>query len=171
MKRERLLALIYLAVASIACGSNSTAPSDAASSLQISSPSPATGSTIHVTVGAAPGLFIPRGSGQISIPITVTSGRQLSWAQIFVYLMTGDDPQSYCAQNLPDAPGWETVVKGQTAAVTISGFQVYRLPCDVTGIRAYMTTRDIRRGGLLTPPTADETVASGVLAVNYQLRP
>jgi hypothetical protein len=85
--------------------------------------------------------------------------------------MTTDDPQSYCAQNLPDAPGWEPLVKGQTASVTISGFQVYRLPCDVTGIRAYMTTRDIRRGGLLTPPPADETVASGVLAVNYQLRP
>src|SRR6478672_11048482 len=124
MKRVCLLAIAAVTLVSIACGSMSTAPSDAPSSLQIASPSPATGSTIHVTVGAAPGLFIPRGSGQISIPITVTSGRQLAWAQVFVYLMTSDNPDSYCGQNLPDAPGWEPLAKGQTASVTITGFQV-----------------------------------------------
>jgi hypothetical protein len=172
MKRACQLALAAVAFASIACDNSSTAPSDSASSsLHISSPSPATGSTIHVTVGAAPGFFIPRGSGQISIPITVTSDRQLPWAQLFVYMMTADNPQSYCAQNLPDAPGWEPFVKGQTASVTITGLQVYQLPCDVTAIRAYLTTRDIRRGGSLTPPTPDETVASGVLTTSYQLRP
>ena len=174
MQRERecLLAIAAVTFISIACGSSSTAPSDAVpSSLQIASPSPAIGSTIHVTVGAAPWFFIPRGSGQISIPITVTSNRQLAWAQVFVYLMTSDNPDSYCGQNLPDAPGWEPLAKGQTASVTITGFQVYRLPCDVTAIRAYLTTRDTRRGGLLSPPTADETVASGVLAASYQLRP
>jgi hypothetical protein len=171
MKREWLLAIISVAFVSIACDNSSTVPSDAASSLHISSPSPATGSTIHVTVGAAPGFFIPRGSDQISIPITVTSDRQLGWAQLFVYLMTADTPQSYCAQNLPDAPGWEPFVKGQTASVAITGLQVYRLPCDVTEIRAYLTTRDIRHGGILTPPTPDEIVASGVLTTSYQLRP
>jgi hypothetical protein len=172
MKRECLLAIISVAFVSIACDTNSTAPSNgASSSLQISSPSPAIGSTIHVTVGAAPGFFIPRGSGQISIPITVTSDRQLPWAQLFVYLMTADNPQSYCAQNLPDAPGWEPFPKGQATSVTITGLQVYRLPCDVTEIRAYLTTRDIRHGGLLSPPTPDETVASGVLTTSYQLRP
>jgi len=128
MKRECLVALASVACVSMACG-GTTAPS-ASSSLLISSPSPATGSTIHVAGGGAVGTFIARGSGQLSIPITVTSGRQLAWAQLYVYLMTADDPDSYCAQNLPDAPGWG-LARGQTESVTITGFQVFRLPCDV----------------------------------------
>lgn len=120
--------------------------------------------------GGAVGTFILPGSGQLSIPITVTAGRQLAWAQLYVYLMTADDSDSYCAQNLPDAPGWG-LAKGQTQSVTITGFQVFRLPCDVTAIRAYLSTRDTRRGGLETPPKSDETVALDVFSVNYLLRP
>ena len=126
---------------------------------------------IHVTVGAAPGFFIPRESGQISIPITATSGRSLPWAQLYVYLMTSDTPQSYCGQNLPDTPGWEPFTDGQQVSVTVTGFQIARLPCDVIAIRAYLTTRDTRHGGLLTPPTPDETVATNTIAAHYQLRP
>ena len=168
MKRECLVALASVACVSMACG-GTTAPS-ASSSLLISSPSPATGSTIHVAGGGAVGTFIARGSGQLSIPITVTSGRQLAWAQLYVYLMTADDPDSYCAQNLPDAPGWG-LARGQTESVTITGFQVFRLPCDVTAIRAYLSTRDTLRGGLETPPRADETGAIDVFTTSYQLRP
>src|SRR3954454_18945788 len=156
MTRPCAIVIGVVALVNVAC-SSATSPTElAASSLQIAPPSPATGATIRVTVGAAPGFFIPRGSAQIAIPITVTSGQQLPWAQLFVYLMTSDSPQNYCGQNLPDAPGWEPFVKGQTASVMITGFQVYRLPCDVSEIRAYLTTRDIRHGGSLSPPTPTE---------------
>lgn len=171
MRHTRLLAVPVVALLAVSCGSTTTPTDSATSALQILSPSPTTGSTIHVTVGAAPGLFIVRGSGQISIPITVTADRQLPWAQLFVYLMTSDDPQSYCGQNLPDTPGWEPFAKGQTTSLSITGFQIFRLPCDVTAIRAYLTTRDTRHGGLLSPPTPNETVASSAVTATYQLRP
>ena len=173
MTHQRPMGISVLAfVAFFACGcSNSMAPGDAGPSLVISTPTPTVGSTIHVTVGAAPGLFIPRGSGQLSVPITVMADRDLPWAQLNVYLMTGTDPTSYCGQNLPDSPGWAPFAKGQSASVTVTGFQVFRLPCDVAEIRAYFTTRDTRAGGLLTPPAPSETVASGGVTVNYQLRP
>jgi hypothetical protein len=52
-------------------------------------------------------------------------------------------------------------------SVTITGFQVFRLPCEVTGIRAMLHTRN---SGLLTPPTSSETVAEGTLTVNFTIR-
>ena len=172
---QRLPAFIssLIALLTIGCGSTTAPSAQTASptgSVQIGSPSPALGSTIPITVGAAPGFFIPRGSGQISIPITVTADQQLPWAQLFVYLMTGDGPQDYCGQNLPDTPGWEPFTKNQTTSVTVTGFQVFRLPCDVVAIRAYLTTRDTRHGGTLSPPTSIETIASGTIAASYQLR-
>jgi hypothetical protein len=134
--------------------------------LTIAAPSPASGSTIHVTVGAPPGLFIPRGSGQLSVPITVTSAREVPWAQLYAYLMTG--PDTYCGQNLPDAPTWAPFLKGQSATMTITGFQIYRLPCEVTAVQAFLHTRNT---GLLTPPISTDTVAQGSTTVTYHLQP
>jgi hypothetical protein len=151
-------------------GATST-PASTTASLQIGPTSPSDGSTIHVTVGAAPGLFMPREAGQISIPITAISDRDVPWAQLNVYLMTGDTSTEYCGQNLPDIPGWVQLTKGQQISASVTGFQVYRLPCDVVAIRAYLTTRDTRHGGVLTPPKPDETIATGVLTAHYQLRP
>ena len=96
----------------------------------------------------------------------MTSDRDVPWAQLYVYLYRGSERMDYCGQNLPDAPTWGPFAKGQTATVTISGFQVSR-PCEVTSIRAFLHTRN---SGLLTPPTESETVASGSLAVNYSFR-
>ena len=150
------------------CGT-STSPSGTSATLQIASPSPVDGSTIHVTVGAPPGSYMPRESGQISIPITATSDRDVPSAHVYVYLMTSDT--EYCGQNLPDTPGWDSLKKGHQISVSVTGFQIYRLPCDVVAIRAYLTTRDRRNGGLLTPPTPDETVARSTMTAHYQLRP
>jgi len=164
----RLRSTVFiLAVLTSAC-SESTGPSPMQSTLTIAPPAPASGSTIHVTVGAPPGLFIPRGSGQLSIPITVTSGREVPWAQLYVYLMTGPNANDYCGQNLPDAPTWAPFLKGQSATMTISGFQIGRLPCEVIGIRAFLHTRNT---GNLTPPIATDTVAEGSMTVNYHLVP
>ena len=159
--------VLCLVMATSAC-SDSTAPTPMQSTLTIAPPAPSSGSTIHVTVGAPPGLFIPRGSGQLSIPVTVTSAREVPWAQLYVYLMTGPNAMDYCAQNLPDAPTWAPFQKGQSVTVTISGFQVARLPCEVTGIRAFLHTRN---NGSLTPPISTDTVADGSMNVSYHLVP
>src|SRR5258705_12561517 len=104
--------VVAVALLTSAC-SDATGPTPMQSTLTIAPPAPASGSTIHVTVGAPPGLFIPRGSGQLAIPITVTSAREVPWAQLFVYLVTRPNPKAYCGQNLPDAATCAPFLKGQ----------------------------------------------------------
>jgi hypothetical protein len=146
------------------CGSPE-APS-AVRSLTISTPTPAPGSIIPATLNGIQ-YFVARGSGLFSVPITVSSDRDVQWAQLNVYLFDGSSGLGYCGQNIPDAPTWGPFSKGQTVSVTISGFQIGHVPCQVTSIHAWLHTRD---SGLLTPPTASETVAEGSLAVNYTFR-
>ena len=156
--------LACLSAGAIGCSTMEPTP---VSAITFGQPSPASGSMIIAT-GTPPGVFIPRGSGRLSIPLTVTSGRDVPWAQLWLYLYrngntTGND---YCGQNLPDAPTWGPFSKGQTVSVTITGFQVLA-SCDVTAVRAMLHTRN---SGLLTPPTASETVAEATLPVSYFIR-
>jgi hypothetical protein len=160
------LASISLVAASIittGCGS----PTEPSPILTISTPTPAPGATIQlIPIGIQ--SFIERGSGIFSVPITVTSDREVPWAQLRVYLNRDGavGSENLCGHNLPDAPTWGPFKKGQTASVTISGWQ-FSGPCQVTSITAYLHTRN---NGLNLPPTASETVASGSLAVNYSFR-
>jgi hypothetical protein len=156
--------LVVMAILTGACDDGPTRPTP--SVLTISTPSPAPGSTIALTLNGSQ-YFIARGSGALSIPITVTADREVPWAQLYVYLYDGGPGLGYCGQNLPDAPTWGPFPKGQTTTVTISGFQVSHSPCNVTSIKAFLHTRN---SGLLTPPNESETVASGSVAVNYTLR-
>ena len=133
------------------------------SGIALTSLSPA-GGTIVVPEGAPPGAFIPRSSGLLSIGLSITSAVELPWAQLNVYLLSGE---SYCAQNLPDSPTWRPFPSGQTVSYAVTGFQVYRLPCDVSGIRAMLHTRD---SNLLTPPLPSETVADATFPTSLQLR-
>jgi len=77
------------------------------------------------------------------------------------------DATNYCGQNLPDAPTWAPFLKAQTESVTITGFQVFRLPCDVTSLHAYLHTRNT---GLLTPPISTDIVAEGTINVSYHIQ-
>lgn len=147
-----------------ACGSP-TEPT-AASSLTISAPTPAPGSIIPVIQNGSQ-YFLARGSGLFSIPITVSSSREVPYAQLSVYLYDGSAGLGYCGQNIPAAPTWGPFSKGQTASVTITGFQISRVPCEVTSIRAWLHTRNT---GSLIPPNASETVAEGSLTVGYTFR-
>jgi hypothetical protein len=143
------------------CGS----PTEPSAALTISTPTPAPGSVIAITpIGIQ--SFIERGSGVFSVPISVTSDREVPWAQLSVYLYRGSERMEYCGQNIPDAPTWGPFKKGQTATVTISGWQLSGA-CQVTSIRAWLHTRN---SGLLIPPTDSETVASGSLNVSYTFR-
>lgn len=161
----RLLAAVFLTLFVAACDDDPpTSPSGSAGRLTIGAIAPGSGGTV-TTTGSPPGAMIVRGAGQLSIPITVSAGRELQWAQLSVYLMTADG--TYCGQNLPDAPTWGPFRATETATVTISGFQVFRLPCTVTGVRAYLHTRN---NGLLVPPTATETAAEGSATTNLTIR-
>ena len=148
-----------------ACDDSPSSPTPV-KSLTIATPAAPFGSSITVTQNGSQ-YFLARGSGLFSIPITVTSDREVPYAQLSVYLYDGSDTQSYCGQNIPDAPTWGPFQKGQTASVSISGFQVFRVPCNVTSIRAWLHTRN---NGLLIPPNESETVATGSLAVSYAFR-
>ena len=160
----RPVALFLAALAASAC--ESAAAPDPVKSLTIATPTPAPGSVIPLTLNGSH-YFVARGSGLFSVPVTVTSDRDVPWAQLYVYLYDGSPGLGYCGQNLPDAPTWGPFSKGQTVRVTISGWQVSRTPCQVTSIRAWLHTRNT---GLLTPPTEAETVATGSLTVSYTFR-
>lgn len=160
----RAMALVLCglgALAGAACGDSATSPSDS-SALTIGTPNPA-GTAAAPPVISATGGLIPRGSGQVAIPIVLNAGREVPWAQLYVYLLSAD---GYCAQNLPDAPTWGPLRRGQRESVTISGFQVFRDRCEVTGIRAMLHQRN---NGLLTPPNASETIADATRSVSWTL--
>lgn len=156
----RLIGLAAFVVAAVSCG-DSVEPTPV-SSVTIDAPTPGPGSIIPTTLRGIQ-YFVDRGSGAISIPITVTSGREVPYAQLNVYLYTGPGDLDYCGQNLPDSPTWGPFAKGQTASVTISGFQLFRASCTVTSLRAYLHTRN---NGLGVPPNSSETVAVGSRDVN-----
>jgi hypothetical protein len=161
----RIASISLVAATIMTTGCNS--PTEPSPVLTISTPTPAPGAVIPIVpIGIQ--SFIERGNGAFSVPITVTSDREVPWAQLRVYLNRAGTlgSESLCGHNLPDAPTWGPFKKGQTASVTISGWQ-FSGPCQVTSITAYLHTRN---NGLNLPPTTSETVASGSLAVNYTFR-
>jgi hypothetical protein len=123
---------------------------------------PASGATLTVT-GTPPGTFLERGSGKISVGLNITAPREMPFARLNVYLLRDG---GYCGQNLPDWPAWSPFPVNSTTSVAITGFQVFGLPCTVTGIRAMLNWRT---GGLLTPPTPDETVLDVTIPVSYRI--
>ena len=136
------------------------------SAVAVTAVSPPSGSTIAPT-GTPPGAFLPRGSGLLGATVTVTAGEDLPFARLELFLLTPDSG-AYCGQNLPDSPTWRPFPKGQTITYTVTGFQIFRLPCQVTGIRAVFHTRDNPNlGGI---PPANFIVADATLPVVYGLR-
>jgi hypothetical protein len=163
-------ALVVLALLIVGCGTSSTGPDEVTSRIVITAVSPPAGSTVVVppeypyhTVG---GVVLPPGSGLISVDLDIRVAHEVPWAQLYVYLLSDAQDLGYCGQNLPDAPTWGSLPAGWTTSVTVSGFQL-QLPCDVTGVRAMLHTRN---NGLLTPPTAAETIAEATFPVTLQLR-
>jgi hypothetical protein len=168
--------LIPMALALLACGccehSSPTVPSPPAnSSMVFAGVSPVSGSTIVVPAEypyiLPGGVVIPPHSGLISVGLSMTSAHEVPWAQLSVYLLTNGKSSEYCGQNGPDSPTWSFLPSGWTTTYSVTGFRVYRLPCDVTGIRAML---HMRNNGLLIPPTPTETIAEATLPVSFQIR-
>jgi hypothetical protein len=169
-----LRALVVLGLLSAGCHDCPTCPTtpeSLPSSMEIRAVSPLSGGTVvlpedyifHVPGG----VVIPPNSGHISVSLFMRSAPSVPWAQLNVYLLTGGQNSTYCGQNLPDSPTWGFLQAGWTTTYTVTGFQVYNLPCDVTGIRAMLHTRN---NGLLTPPNTSETIAEATYPVSFQIR-
>ena len=62
---------------------------------------------------------------------------------------------------------WTALPRGETR-FEVTGFRVYRLPCEVTGVRVMLHTRP--DNGLLIPPSAGETLAEVTVPVRYVIR-
>jgi len=161
--------LLAVAALTSACGGSDTSPTPIAtlSAIALTSPTPAPGSTL-TPAGTPPGTFFTRGSGQFGVTVTITAGQDLPFAQLAVFLLTNANADGYCGQNLPDWPTWRPFARGQTVTYTVTGFQVFSLPCEVTGISAVFNTRDdLHLGGV---PPASFIVADTTLPVVYHLR-
>ncbi len=165
--------LSWLLAAALAggCGSSPTAPTTSAiSNVVIAAISPAPGGGVvvpsNITYNELGGVILLPESGLISVRLTISSGREVPYGQLNVYLLTDNASGAYCGQNLPDSPTWRSLPAGWTTTVTVTGFQVYRLPCAVTGVRVMFHSRN---SGTLTPPTAAETIAEATVPVGFQI--
>jgi hypothetical protein len=174
MEGMRRLTLAVLGLLAFGCGDSPspTTPSNpVTSSVVFTATSPPSGSVVllpesypYIIPG---GVVIPPGSGHISIGLTLTSAHDVPWAQLSVYLLTAEPGLGYCGQNTPDSPTWQFLTPGWRTSYSVSGFRVYRVPCDVTGIRAML---HMRNNGTLTPPTASETIAEATFPLSLQIR-
>jgi len=163
----RILAF-SVALLAVGCDGEPTRPTSDSVTLTVATPNGATIVVPELYPYKLPGgVVLPPGSGLISVRVQMTAAHEVPWAQLNVYLLTGGTTTEYCGQNLPDSPTWQFLTPGWTATHTVTGFQVYRLPCDVTGVRAML---HMRNNGLLIPPTSTETIAEATTAASFQLR-
>lgn len=163
--RQRPAILLCLASLQLSsCAKSDTTPTPL--NTMVITQEPLVGSTIVVPEGTPPGAFFVRGTNQFPVTVVFSSGTEQPFARLSVYLMTGDGA---CGQNLPDSPTWSPFPKGQSFTYTVTGFQVYRLPCDVTAIRAVLQTRTDTHNN--APPTTGEIVADATKAATYRLVP
>lgn len=155
MNRRLVICAVLLTAG---CESSPTAPRQ--NTLAVTSTSPASGATVTLPQSypfhMPGGVVIPPGSGHLSVNIDMSVVDTVPWAQLSVYLLTGGTNNEYCGQNTPDAPTWQFLKRGWNTRVNITGFRVYRLPCDVTGFRAIL---HMRNNGNLTPPTGADVIA------------
>jgi len=168
--RQTIAVLVALLAAG--CGQTSTAPDlPVVSSVVVNSLAPSSGATV-VVPAAYPyiipgGVVLPRGSCHVSVNVTLTSAHEVAqWTQLRVYLLTGGSDSQFCGMSDPDSPTWGRLPAGWTTSYTVTGFRLYRLPCDVTGLRIMLHTRN---DGASAPPNASETVAQAIVPLPFRL--
>ncbi len=151
------------------CSSTPTQPA-VNSSIVFTAVSPPSGSPVviprelpYILPG---GVVIPRQSGLLSVGVSITSAHEVPWAKLNVYLLTGGQSSEFCGDNGPDSPTWSFLPSGWTTTYTVTGFRVYRLPCEVAGLRVML---HMRNNGLNIPPTSSETIAEATLPVSYRI--
>lgn len=160
--------LVLMLILAAGCGSSPTEP--AGNAVTISATSPASGATVTLPQSlifhVPGGVVIPPGSGHLSANINLSVVDSVPWAQLNVYLLTGGTSNEYCGQNSPDAPTWQFLKRGWSTNVNITGFRVYRLPCDVTGFRAIL---HMRNNGNAMPPTGADVIAEMTVPTSIRI--
>ena len=170
--RRVLAASLALLVGGCEAPGTAPLPPPAPSNVVIGAVSPASGGSVVVPAElpyiVPGGVALLPGSSLISVGLTVTVTQAVPQrAQLNVYLLTGGTTTEYCGQNDPDSPTWASLPAGFTTSYAVTGFRVYRLPCEVTGIRAMLHTRN---SGSLIPPLPNETVAEATAAARFTIR-
>jgi len=163
-------AAFCLAGSILGCGSPAAPDPPVATRVVVEAASPASGGAA-VVPSTYPyfelgGVVLPPQSGLISVRAALSTAREVPFGQLNVYLLTGGTNTEYCGQNLPDAPTWRSLPAGWSTTFTVTGFQVFRVPCTVTGLRVMFHTRG---GGLAIPPQPAETIAEATFPVNFQI--
>jgi hypothetical protein len=168
--RQSIAVLIALLAAG--CGQSSTSPDMSRdSSVVVNAIAPSAGATV-VVPAAYPyiipgGVVLPRGSSHVSVNVTLTSAHEVAqWTQLRVYLLTGGSDSEFCGMSDPDSPTWGRLPAGWTTTYTVTGFRVFRLPCDITGLRIMLHTRN---DGRSAPPNESETVAQAIVRLPFRL--
>ena len=165
----RQLIALSLAVLAVGCDHAATTPSD--SSLVVNGVALSSGSVV-VVPAAYPyiipgGVVLPRGSNHVAVKVTAVSAHEVAqWTQLRAYLLTGGTDSEFCGMSDPDSPTWSRLPAGWTTTYTVTGFRVYRLPCDVTGIRVMLHTRN---DGRTAPPSPSETIAEATFPIRFRL--
>lgn len=159
-----------VALSLLSCGSPN-APSDpvAASKVVIDASASTTGGAVVIpstyTYNEIGGVVLPLQSGLLSARVTLSLARAATFGQVSIYLLNSGSSTEYCGQNSPDSPTWRNLPAGWTTTYTITGFQVYRLPCAVTGLRVLFHSRD--NPNLLLPPQGAEVIAETTLPTSF----
>jgi hypothetical protein len=170
--RELIAVSLAVLAAGCDCDHATTTPdTPATSSVVVGALTPSAGSTV-VVPAAFPyiipgGVVLPPRSNLVSVGLTLTSAHEVAqWAQLRVYLLTGESNTEYCGLNDPDSPTWARLPAGWTTSYTVTGFRVYRLPCEVTGLRIMLHTRN---SGQFAPPSPSETIAEAIVPLRFRL--
>jgi hypothetical protein len=142
-----------------------TAPSPVPAGITAGAIVPANGASVTAT-GEPPGAMLLRESNSVMVPLTLTSGRDVSFAELMVFLQESNG--NSCGANTPNRPTWAPLRATDRVTVTITGFQVFRLPCNVVSIRALVHTRI--NPSLLTVPTPDEILADITIPASFVIR-
>jgi hypothetical protein len=166
----RCLAVSF-ALAAAACGSTTSPSTPVQTRVTVTSISPDTGAPLMLP-SALPyvvpgGVVLPKSDGLVRVNVSVASAEPLSWARLNVYLLTGGSTTEYCGMNDPDAPTWHDLAAGWKTNVSITGYRVYRVPCDVTGVRVMLHWRN---SGLFAPPGPEYTIAETIVPVDIPIR-
>jgi len=147
MSRRRVVPAVLFLTFVAACGDEgmTTPPPVAPTAVTIGAVAPSSGTLTvpeSLPYSFPGGVLLPRGSTFLNVGTTVTLDHAEPYARLSVYLLTGGTTDQVCGQNDADSPSWTALPAGWTTTYTVTGFRVYRLPCDVTGVRVVFHKRN-----------------------------
>jgi len=162
----RVFCVLAVSLLLVACDEDPpTAPSPLPAGIVSGAVVPPNGATVTAT-GEPPGAMLRRGTNAVAVPLSLTAGRDLPFAELMVFLQDANGAD--CGSNSPDRPTWSPFRATDRMSATISGFQIGRLPCAVARIRVILHTRNDPH--LNTVPEASQIVAETTIPASFTIR-